>query len=284
MPFQKQNTEDNANVKGTASKTSKEKAGSGTRKSTCSSARHSTATNLPEPTAPPVEQVNYENVLVTLDNPSSIKGIGMLNILNTLKQNYLTFQPYKNLLEFLFEITKTSEKGIDATVTAVVGMITVVGPIHILALFYFSRIMNSKLLCGLCDQALTSRNNQPSFDGNNLSTKHRLHLCHIGQDKGANSHNLRHATFPKEKRKLLNFFLSCFDRSSPEEKLSMEHSVNHGQAFYIIGFGASPEQHNVIAAVLYVICDQGSYINWLAVTTNSFTPQPYGKYTTGKPF
>ena len=131
-------------MKSAASKTSKEKAGSGTRKSACTSARQSTATNTPEPTAPPVEQVNYENVLITLDNPKSTKGIGMLNILNTLKQNYPTFQPYKKMLEFLFEITKTSEKGIDATVTAVVGMITIVGPIHVLALFYFSKIMNSK--------------------------------------------------------------------------------------------------------------------------------------------
>ena len=151
MPFQNRNTKDNAKGKGTASKTSKDKAGSGTRKSTRSSARQSTATNTPEPTAPPAQQVNYENVLVTLENPTSTKGIGMLNILNTLKQIYPTFQPYKNLLEFLFEITKTSEKGIDATITAVVGMITVVGPIHILALFYFSKIMNSKLLHGLCD-------------------------------------------------------------------------------------------------------------------------------------
>ena len=152
LPFQKQNTKDNANVKGAALKSSKEKAGSGTRKSTCASTRQrKTTTKMPEPTAFPVEQVNYENVLVTLDNSTSTKGTGLLNILNKLKQNYPTFQPYKNLLEFLFEITKTSEKGIDATITAVVGMITVVGPIHILALFYFSKIMNSKLLRGLCD-------------------------------------------------------------------------------------------------------------------------------------
>ena len=148
MPFQKQNTKKDANVKGTATKTSNEKAGSGTRRSSRASARQSTATDMPEPTAPSAEQVNYENVLVNLDNPSTVKGIGMLNIFNNLKQHYPTFQPYKNLLEFLFEMTKTSDKGIDATVTAVVGMLTVVGPIHILD---FSKIMNSKLLCGLCD-------------------------------------------------------------------------------------------------------------------------------------
>ena len=117
-----------------------------------------------------------------------------------------------------------------------------------------------------------------------LATKHRFHLCHIGQDKDEAMHTTCNSMFVKERAKIHAFIKSSFDHPTPEDLVAIEHSLNFGQAFYIIGFGNNIGLHQIIAAVLYVMNEEGCYINWLAVTSKSFTASVFGKRATEKPF
>ena len=46
----------------------------------------------------------------------------------------------------------------------------------------------------------------------------------------------------------------------------------------------SAKASHIIAAVLYIFTKDGSYINWLAVTSSNFDKQRFGRLATEKPF
>ena len=69
-----------------------------------------------------------------------------------------------------------------------------------------------------------------------------------------------------------------------EDKNAITNSCNHGLCLFIIGFGNTIDSHHIIAAVLYVKTQDGTYINWLAVTDRIFTKLIYGFHATEKPF
>ena len=72
----------------------------------------------------------------------------------------------------------------------------------------------------------------------------------------------------KERRKVYDLTKSCFNNTASEDNNAIQDPFMHGQAFYIIGFSNNLHVHLVIAAVLYVMTEEGTYVNWLAVTKN----------------
>ena len=69
-----------------------------------------------------------------------------------------------------------------------------------------------------------------------------------------------------------------------EEQNSLELSFNRGKILYIIGFNAKGEDHHIVAAIMYVSCAKGSYINWFAVSQRTYDSARFGKFANGQPF
>src|SRR5688500_2482789 len=70
----------------------------------------------------------------------------------------------------------------------------------------------------------------------------------------------------------------------PKERQSITSSFERGDAFYIIGFDNTRLVHHVIAAILYVLCLEGTYVNWFAVTHRSYNLNCFGKGSNNQPF
>src|SRR5687768_3062492 len=87
-----------------------------------------------------------------------------------------------------------------------------------------------------------------------------------------------------ENTKILTFFRANFDRVIPEERGSLEMSFERGEILYIIGFDGKGENHHMVAAIMYVSCAEGSYINWFAVTDKTYDTTRFGKSANGQPF
>ena len=117
-----------------------------------------------------------------------------------------------------------------------------------------------------------------------LATKHCFHLCHIGQEKDESIFKMKSSMFVKERKKVLELVKTAFEHTTMEDDESIEYALNYGQAFYIVGFGNTYATHHIIAAVLYVMSEEGTYINWLAVTRKDFVKSTYGTHATDKPF
>src|SRR5687768_9285965 len=87
-----------------------------------------------------------------------------------------------------------------------------------------------------------------------------------------------------ESTKILKFIRENFDRVIPEERGALDLSFERGEILYIIGFDGKGESHHMVAAIMYVSCAKGSYINWFAVTDKTYDPTRFGKSANGQPF
>src|SRR4051812_4593826 len=87
-----------------------------------------------------------------------------------------------------------------------------------------------------------------------------------------------------EKTKITRFFRDNFDQVILEERDSLENSFDRGEILYIIGFDGKGENHHIIAAIMYVSCVKGSYINWFAVSKRTYDSTRFGKYSNNQPF
>ena len=87
-----------------------------------------------------------------------------------------------------------------------------------------------------------------------------------------------------EKKKILDLLKENFTQITHDDVESMEQSLARGQVMYIFGFDNSGRTHHVIAAVLYIQTEGGSYINWFAVSESKFDSSRFGKFATGKTF
>ena len=88
----------------------------------------------------------------------------------------------------------------------------------------------------------------------------------------------------KENSKILNFFKDNFDQVIHEEQDSLELAFKSGKILYIIGFDGKGEQHLIVAAIMYISCAKGSYINWFAVSQRTYDSARFGKFANGQPF
>src|SRR5687767_1149489 len=120
---------------------------------------------------------------------------------------------------------------------------------------------------GLCDRALLSKVEYCKFNGVSLATKYQFHVCHIGQEK-SDAMCQKNSMFAKERGKILHLLEKSFNHTTAEDKEAIINSINNGQALYVIGFGNNLDVNHIIAVVLYVLTEEGCYINWLAVTNS----------------
>ena len=88
----------------------------------------------------------------------------------------------------------------------------------------------------------------------------------------------------RERKKVFELIKNSFNHTTPEDNSVIQNSFTYRQAFYIIGFSNNLNAHHVKAAVLYVMTEEGTYINWLDVTSKMFTSAVYGKHGTEKFF
>ena len=87
-----------------------------------------------------------------------------------------------------------------------------------------------------------------------------------------------------EGTKIVKFFRDNFDSVIHEEQDSLELAFNRGETLYIIGFDGKGESHHIVAAIMYVSCAKGSYINWFAVSQRNYDTSRFGKNANGQPF
>ena len=83
---------------------------------------------------------------------------------------------------------------------------------------------------------------------------------------------------------MLDLLDASFNYTTKEDKAAINNAYNHGQALFVIGYGNNVAYHNVVAVVLYVMCEEGTYVNWLAVTQDNYSNKVYGKHASGMPF
>jgi len=239
---------------------------------------------LPGGTVSTTVSPSNEDILVDMNDETTAANLSVINAVKRIQKVYPSFIPHKNLVEFLL-FTNKEAGHLEEEGAVVTRNINVLPPFNIMALFYFKKTMYSHLFHGLCDRALPSKIEDAKFHGMQLATKHRFHVCHIGQEKNLETlQKSRSGMFGKERKKIHELIKNSFNHTTPEDNDAIENAFKYGQAFYIIGFGNNLGTHHVIAVVLYVMTEQGSYINWLAVTHKTFTCSLYGKHATEKQF
>src|SRR5687768_12145604 len=86
-----------------------------------------------------------------------------------------------------------------------------------------------------------------------------------------------------ERKKLHDLIKNSFNYTTPEDNHSIDNSINHNKAF-LMGYENTSTFHHVVADVRYVMCEEGMYINWLAVSNDYFTKNVYGCHANKKPF
>ena len=87
-----------------------------------------------------------------------------------------------------------------------------------------------------------------------------------------------------ESTKILKFIRENFDQVILEERGSLELSFKREEILYIISFDGKGENHHMVAAIMYVSSAEGSYINWLAVSDNTYDTTRFEKSANGQPF
>jgi hypothetical protein len=84
-------------------------------------------------------------------------------------------------------------------------------------------------------------------------------LCHIS--KSAEKRERTKQILGVEKTKIVLFCKNNFDQVILDERQSLEKCFDRGEILYIIGYDGKGENHHIIAAILYVSCAEGTYIN-----------------------
>src|SRR6476620_3429127 len=87
-----------------------------------------------------------------------------------------------------------------------------------------------------------------------------------------------------EKKRIISFLQENFDSTIVEERHSLDFAFDRGEILYIIGFDGKGEIHHIIAAIMYVSCAEGSYINWFAVSDKTYDSTKFGKFSINQPF
>src|SRR6476660_10549658 len=87
-----------------------------------------------------------------------------------------------------------------------------------------------------------------------------------------------------EKTRIIKFFRDNSDSQIAEERHSLDFAFDRGEILYIIGFDGKGEIHHIIAAIMYISCAEGSYINWFAVSDKTYDSTRYGKFSINQPF
>jgi len=87
-----------------------------------------------------------------------------------------------------------------------------------------------------------------------------------------------------EHAKLLLFIKNNFIQVTHDDITSTEESLARDQVMYIFGLDNTGKSHHIIATVLYIQTEYGSYVNWIVVTDKTFDSTRFGKYANSNSF
>ena len=172
----------------------------------------------------------------------------------------------------------------EGSIQTKIEMVVLTSPFSLTALYYCQELMHSMLYKELSKWAYGTKAKVVTFNGVSLFTKCRFYLCHLKQIKSEARSKTRTGMLTKEHKKLFTLINSNFIYPPLDDKEAKSKAFNHGEALYIIGSGNQPAAHQIIAVVLYVMSPEGTYINWLDVTSNSFSTILYDKNASDNPF
>ena len=113
--------------------------------------RQSQVSNAPESASFSPKHQIYKDVMYVMAMLDSSNKDEKSQVVQNVLKYFSNFHPYRNLVNYLHEITKKRHKLVDATTSSRSGMMTIAGPFCVMALFYFQKVMSSELLRGLCD-------------------------------------------------------------------------------------------------------------------------------------
>ena len=149
-------------------------------------------------------------------------------------------------------------------------------------MYYLRSMAYSQLFQALIKRNLPTKSSGCNFNGRILTYKARFRLCHSNH---TDPDRYRFRTMlAKEKQKISKFFLDNFKSQHPEEKKSISTSFERGETLYIIGFNNKGDAHSVIAVIMYVSCQEGSYINWFVVDQRPYDHSRFGKFANEQSF
>lgn len=153
----------------------------------------------------------------------------------------------------------------------------------IIALYYLRAMVTTHLFEGLASRVLSKRTSQCKFYGISLMYKLRIRLFHVSPSSYDTPLKLKKACGAEEKR-LKEFFAANFSTMLADEQHFMLQSFIRNHTLYIIGFENGGKTNHIIAAIMYVSCAEGTYINWFAVSLGSFDKKTCGRFANNKPF
>ena len=110
-----------------------------------------------------------------------------------------------------------------------------------------------------------------------LTYKAQFRLCHVSHL--ANKRAKSRKPLGAEKTKIITFIQSNFEQVIHEEKDSLDLCFERGEKFHIIGFIGQGDHYHIIAAILYISCAKGSYINWFAVSPLAYDSTRFEKHS-----
>lgn len=142
------------------------------------------------------------------------------------------------------------------------------GPFTIVSFFYMHSMAYSQLFQSLTNRNLPKFIKGCQFNGRTLTWKARFWLCHISASSLKRSEIK--GILDLEYGKIIRFIRENLKWVVPEERGALEMSFERGEILYIINFDGKGENHHMVAAIMYVSCAEGSYINWFAVSDKTY--------------
>ena len=217
-------------------------------------------------------------------SPSTNVSPPIMQAVITLKKLFPELKATTSLMEYLFCIIKHPSLISDTGVPTEYKYVSSFSPFNLVSLFHLQNIVQSQLFKMLASRTLPLSVQACYFDKNPLKNVCRFHLCHMQQNEVITTTTTRSRTLNLEQKQIVELMKENFLQLTIDDIESMEQSLARGQVFYIFGFDNSGIGHHIIAALLYIQTESGSYINWFAVSESSFDTKRFGKFANGKPF
>ncbi len=189
------------------------------------------------------------------------------------------------LLSLIGGLETSSEVGQkDATHSTTIKYADHIGQFTIICMYYMQFMAKSQLFLSLTEKNITKKGIKCHFNQKNLMYNARFQLCHVKYEPGKKLTHGESKVLSLKSKKISTFFKDIFNSLMPKERQSIMYSFEKGDALYIIGFDITGKIHHVIAAILYVLAPEGSYINWFAVTHQSYNHDRFGRGSNDQPF
>lgn len=156
------------------------------------------------------------------------------------------------------------------------------GPFTIISMYHMRYMANSQLFQALTEKNLSARLAGCNYNRRILTYKACFGLCYVNNQSAEISRHRKELSV--DRRRIVRFLKDNFDSMHPEEINSIHSSFDRGDTLYIIGFDSKEKVHFVLAAIMYITCMEGSYINWFAVSHQTNNCDRFGSHANNQPF